>query len=118
MLLFGSSTTSMFVVSIAPDFALKMMFGETLTGSLAEVFVRSWGVLVGVVGLMLIYGAFNDPVRKLVLSVAAVGKLAFLTLLLTTGDAYLAKTAATVVFDGLAVVLFTLYIMTAKSEPT
>ena len=105
------------MVSITPDFALEMMFGETLPGPLAEVFVRSWGVMVGVVGLMLIYGAFNDPVRKLVLSVAAIGKLAFIVLLLTIGDAYLAKTAVTVAFDGLAVVLFALYIFTVKSEP-
>lgn len=52
---------------------------------LAEIVVRNWGVLIAIVGGMLIYGAFQPNVRRLVLTVAGASKLAFIVLILLFG---------------------------------
>ncbi|MFN0062037.1 MAG: hypothetical protein ACKVPX_05930 [Myxococcaceae bacterium] len=58
----------MFYAALSPQAALLSTFGEALEGPVAEIVVRNWGALVGVVGLLLIYGAFNPPVRRVALS--------------------------------------------------
>jgi len=87
------------------------MFGAELPGPLAEVLVRNWGLLVGGVGLMLIYAAFNPAVRRLVVTVAIISKLAFIGLNLAYGQMYLAKTAPSLVFDAIVVAVFALYLI-------
>ena len=115
MLVTGVLTASILYYAIAPNAALTADFGHGLDGPLAELIVRNWGVLVGLVGLMLIYGAFVPPARRLVLSVAALSKAAFVLLLLTVGSAYLSQRIRfAVVVDGLEVVLFTAYLLTTR----
>ena len=123
MLVAGALTTTMLYVAIAPDAAMQANFGQTLQGPLAELIVRNWGLLVGLVGLMLIYGAFVPPARRLVLSVAALSKGVFVILLLTVGHDYLHQTIRiAVVVDGLEALLFTTYLLTtrhaARPEPS
>lgn len=111
MLVAGILTASMFQYAIAPQAALTADFGQGLDGPLAELLVRNWGVLVGLVGLMLIYGAFVPPARRLVLSVAALSKLAFVILTLTVGSVYLAQRIRyAVIVDSLEVLLFATYL--------
>jgi hypothetical protein len=115
MLVTGVLTASIFYYAIAPNAALTADFGHALDGPLAELIVRNWGVLVGLVGLMLIYGAFVPPARRLVLSVAALSKAAFVLLLITVGSVYLTQRIRfAVVVDGLEVVLFTAYLLTTR----
>jgi hypothetical protein len=115
MLVTGVLTASIFYYAIAPNAALTADFGHGLDGPLAELIVRNWGVLVGLVGLMLIYGAFVPPARRLVLSVAALSKAAFVLLLITVGSVYLTQRIRfAVVVDGLEVVLFTAYLLTTR----
>ncbi len=116
MLVSGVVTSTMLIAVIAPTAALEFMFGESLQGPLAEIIVRNWGVLIGAVGLMLIYGAFNARVRKLVVVVALSSKLAFIGLILTFGSAYLSKTGASILFDAVVVVLFVMYLVGVQSE--
>ena len=112
MLITGILTASMFYNAIAPDAALRSSFGQGLEGPLAELIVRNWGVLVGLVGLMLIYGAFVPPARRLVLSVAALSKAAFVILLLTVGHDYLGQRIGVALWvDGLEVLLFVTYLL-------
>ena len=63
MLVSGLLTITMFYAAIAPQAALQSTFGETLEEPLASLIVRNWGVLIGLVGGMLLYGAFCPPVR-------------------------------------------------------
>lgn len=56
-------TATMLYASIAPSAALQSTFGESLDGPLADLIVRNWGALIGLVGGMLIYGAFHPPAR-------------------------------------------------------
>ena len=108
MLVSGVLTCSMFYVAIAPQAALNRMFGDTLEGPLAEIIVRNWGALIGLVGVMLIYGAYDPPGRPMILTVAAVSKLIYIGLVLTYGGKYLSKAWLSVGSDSLEVALFLL----------
>jgi hypothetical protein len=123
MLVTGVLTASIFYYAIAPHAALTADFGHSLEGPLAELIVRNWGVLVGLVGLMLVYGAFMPPARRLVLSVATLSKIAFVVLMLTVGGDYLGQRIRfAVIVDSLEVLLFATYLLTtrhvARPQPT
>lgn len=111
MLVSGALTFTMIYAAIAPQAALQSTFGDTLQGPLAEIIVRNWGVLIALIGAMLIYGAFNPPVRRLVLVIAGISKLAFIGLVLSNGAAYLGHQAGiAIVLDSVWVVLFAWYL--------
>ena len=116
MLVSGALTCTMVYAAIAPQAALHATFGETLDGPLAEVVVRNWGALITLVGLILIWGAFNPPVRSLVLAVAGTSKLVFAGLVLAHGGRYLSQQAGiAIAVDLLWVVLFAWYLLSARA---
>ncbi len=111
MLVSGVLTCSMIFAAIAPQSALHSMFGLTLEGAIAEIVVRNWGALIAIVGAMLIYGAYHPPSRPLVLTVASVSKLIFISLVLLFGRQYLDHQAGVaVVGDSVMVLLFVIYL--------
>jgi len=117
MLVAGLLTATMLYYAFAPTAAMTSAFGQALDGPLAELIVRNWGVLVGLVGLMLIYGAVMPPARRLVLSVAVISKAVFVLLLLTVGSDYLGQPIRmAVVIDGLEVLLFVAYLLATGHE--
>ena len=119
MLVSGLLTCTMFYAAIAPQAALRLMFGEELSGAVAQIVVRNWGALIGLGGLMLVFGAFNPPVRRFSLSVAGLSKLAFSGLVLFYGRQYLGYQAGAAVVGDLAMVLlFAMYLLTAPHEAT
>src|SRR5690242_15150188 len=87
MLVSGLLTLTMVQAAISPRRALESTFGASLEGPLAEIVVRNWGALVALVGAMLIYGAYRTASRPLVLTVAALSKAVFISLVLTYGFA-------------------------------
>jgi hypothetical protein len=116
MLVSGVLTSTMFYAAIAPKQALASTFGETLEGDVAEIVVRNWGVLIGMIGLMQIYGAFSPSSRPLVLMFAGISKLVFIGLVLSHGTQFLSHQAGiAVVIDALMVILFFIYLVSAKS---
>jgi hypothetical protein len=110
MLIAGALTCSMIYAAIAPQAALRTTFGEALTGPVAEIVVRNWGVLITLIGAMLIYGAFHAPVRALVLAVAAASKIAFIGLVLAHGGRFLGSAGIALAIDAVLVVLFVAYL--------
>jgi hypothetical protein len=101
----------MFSAAFAPAQAMVSNFGEPLAGPASTIIVRSWGALVGLVGLMLLYGAFVPSTRTLVLLVAAISKAIFIALVLSHGSRYLGHQAGiAVVVDGVMVLLFGWYL--------
>lgn len=119
MLISGFLTSSMIYAAIDPQRALGSMFGATLEGPLAEVLVRNWGVLVTLIGLLLIYAAFNPQVRTIVLVQAAVSKAVFVALLLAYFSQYLAPQALfTIALDSVTVLVFGWYLLRAAVDPT
>lgn len=111
MLVSGVLTSTLLLAAIAPDSALTMIFGETLEGPLSDIIVRNWGVLVGLVGMLLIYGAFNEHVRKLILVLALTSKVTFVGLILAFGSSYLSKVWTSIAIDTLFIVLFVVYLL-------
>ena len=116
MLVSGALTCTMAYAAIAPQAALRSTFGETLEGPLADIVVRNWGALITLMGVMLIYGAFNPAVRSFALAVAGTSKLAFIALVLSHGGRYLGEQAGiAIAIDTVWVVLFALYLLGGKS---
>jgi hypothetical protein len=112
MLVSGALTSTMLYAAIAPQAALRATFGDTLEGPLAEIVVRNWGALVGLVGAMLLYGAYDPPGRPFILTVAGVSKLVFIGLVLSHGSEYLGHQAGVaVVIDLVMVALFIGYLV-------
>ena len=115
MILAGVLTSTMFYAAIAPEAALQSTFGETLSGPLARIVVRNWGALIGLVGLMLIYGAVNPVVRPLVVIVAGASKVVFVALVLSNGARYLASQAGVaIVIDVAMIALFAWYLIGSR----
>ena len=116
MLVSGLLTATMVQAAITPDAALQSNFGETVSGPLAYLVVRNWGVLIALVGGMLIYGAFNPLQRSLVLIVAGASKVIFIALVLSEGTRYVSHQAGVAIaIDSLMVVLFGWYLVAARS---
>ena len=115
MLAGGVLTCTMALAIVAPQLALQRTFGASLEGPLAEVVVRSWGMLVTLVGTMLIYAAYRPVHRPLVLLVAAVSKAALLLLIAGPGRDFAATATPVIVADGLMVVLFIVYLLSSKA---
>lgn len=116
MLVSGALTCTMVYAAIAPQAALRATFGETLEGPVAEIVVRNWGALIGLMGAMLIWGAFNPHVRSLVLTIAGASKLVFIVLVLSHGGRYLGHQAGiAIAIDLVWVALFACYLLSARA---
>lgn len=117
MLASGVLTCSMLFATLAPQAALRNMLGDSIQGPIAEIVVRNWGALIALVGAMLIYGAYNAVNRPLILVVAGVSKLVFITLVLSFGSQYLGQQAVVaVVGDGIMIGLYVGYLLAMRSR--
>lgn len=117
MLASGALTCTMFYAAIAPQAALRSVFGETLEGPVAEIVVRNWGALITLVGGMLIYGAYDPPARPLILTVAGMSKVVFIGLVLAYGKQSLGHQAGiSVVIDLVMVALFAAYLVAVRRK--
>ena len=117
MLVSGILTMTMLYAAVAPHAALTSNFGHTVEGPLAELIVRNWGVLIGLIGAMLIYGAFDPPGRPFILTIAGISKFAFIVLVLTFGREYLGQPIRlAVVIDAIWVVVFAAYLVGSRAS--
>jgi len=114
MALSGLLTLTMLYAAIAPAAAVQSMFGETADGAMASIVVPNWGVLIGLMGALLLWGAYHAPSRRLALIVAGASKVAFVGLILARGQHYLDGLGVAVVVDSVMVVLFASYLLFAR----
>ena len=112
MLISGALTFTMVFAAIAPHETLNSMFGKDLNGPLAEIIVRNWGALITLIGGMIIYGAYNLAVRKLVLIVAVLSKLTFISLVIFNGFGQ--KLFLALSFDVILIVIFSIYLFSNR----
>ena len=107
MLVSGLLTLTMIYAAFVPQAALQKTFGATLDGPLAEFVVRNWGALIGLIGAMLIYGAYQPAVRQLVLLIAGLSKRVFIGLVLLHGREHLTQPLmVSIAVDEIVIVLF------------
>ena len=118
MLFAGIVTCTTFAATIAPQAALSAMFGTHLTEPLADLIVRSWGLLVFLMGALLIYGALNEPSRRLCMITVGASKTGFLALILLFGKQYLETLWTTVLFDSMVVIVLGVYLFAGGKKPT
>ena len=103
--------------AIAPEAALESNFGESLDGPVADVVVRNWGVLIGLIGAMLIYAARHPALRPMTLTVAGASKAVFIALVLSHGRAFLGGQAGiAVLVDAIWVVVFAAYLVSTRGS--
>lgn len=114
MVVAGLLTLTMLYAAVSPEAAVQSFFRETPDGAMASIVVPNWGILIGLMGALLIYGAFHPPSRKLALVVAGASKIAFIALILMQGDRYLASLQTAVIVDSVMVVLFVIYLIFGK----
>lgn len=114
MLISGVLTSTMVFAAITPELALNLMFGSSLKGAIAEVVVRNWGALIALMGGMLIYGAYIIEVRNLVLTVAGLSKIIFISLVVLNGFGI--KLLSAITFDAVLVLVFFYYIFTNEKK--
>lgn len=116
MLVSGLLTCTMFLALFSPEASLKSNFAETIEGPVEEIIVRNWGALIGMIGIMLIYGAFNVSVRKFVLVIAGITKIIFISLVLSSGIKYSGLGVGTaIIADSVMVVLYVAYLLLSRS---
>ncbi len=119
MLVSGVLTCTMLYAAVAPRAALQATFGDTLDGPVAEIVVRNWGVLIGLMGGMLMYGAYHPTARPLVLTVTGLSKLTFIVLIASLGRRFLAYQAGVaVVSDVIQIALFLGYLLHTPLRPS
>lgn len=116
MLVSGLLTSTMIYGVISPEASISSTFGHALSGDLANTIVRSWGALITLVGLMLIYGAFNPANRKFAATIGGVSKLIYVGLLINLGDPYLSKAAVVVGFDTVVALTLLAYVALGDQE--
>lgn len=114
MVISGLLTLTMLEAAITPGAAIQRMFQETPSGAFETVIAPNWGILIGLMGALLIYGAWHAPSRKLALVVAGASKVAFITLILMQGARYLPGLQTAVIVDSVMVALFAAYIVFGK----
>ena len=116
MLICGLLTCSMFLGLFSPEASLNSNFGEPLVTGPENVVVRGWSALIGLMGVMLIYGAFKPTVRQFSLVIVGISKVIFITLVLSFGSHYLSFGVGTaIVVDLVMIFLFILYLIFSKS---
>lgn len=115
MLVSGILTCSMFLALVSPSYSLQSNFGEPMPGPPSEIIVRNWGALIGLIGVMLIYGAFVEKVRGFAVVIAGLSKAIFITLVLVYGKQYLGFGAGTaVIADTIMIVFYAAYLLLSR----
>ena len=116
MLVSGALTATMFYGLFAPEAALQSMFGASFNGPLESLVVRSWSALVGLMGVVLIYGALNEKHRVFAISIAASSKVIFVALVLLYGAQYLGKATPAIAMDCVVIFLASVYLIAVRLE--
>ena len=116
MLVSGVLTFTMFYGLFAPQAALESMFGVSFNGTLENIVIRSWSALVGLIGVILIYGFFSPKNRVFSISVAAFSKVVFVSLVLLYGQEFLGKAASAIAMDCVVIILSVAYLFSVRMQ--
>ena len=116
MLVSGVLTFTMFYGLFAPQAALESMFGVSFNGTLENIVIRSWSALVGLMGVILIYGFFSQKNRVFSISVAAFSKVVFVSLVLLYGQEFLGKAGSAIAMDCVVIILSVVYLFAVRMQ--
>lgn len=115
MIVSGVLTCTMVTVAFTPAETLRSILGTWPEGPEADLVARNWGILIGLMGAMLVYGAFHPAVRTMALIVAGGSKAVFIALVLAQGSRFLSYQAGmAVAVDAVWVLLFAAYLWSTR----
>ena len=112
MLICGLLTCAMLLGLFSPESSLRSNFGEAMVTGPENLVVRGWSALIGLMGIMLIYGAFRPAVRNYSLIIAGINKIIFIGLILIFGTQYMPfGLGKAIVVDAIMILLFAVYLL-------
>lgn len=113
----GLLTLTMLRAVIDPAGAVATYFGEPLTGPAADLVVRNWGALIGLIGALLVYTAVTGRHRRLIVLIAAISKTVFIALGLIYASAHLTgQLGLALLVDAVFVAIFAAYLMAGPAD--
>ena len=107
----GAATALAVAQFVAPPQLLRLTYGQAPTDAASLMLARHWGLLIGCVGVLLIYSAFYTPVRVPVMVFAVIEKVAFGASILATNLRHQFLAAAAAVGDLLIAFVYVLYLV-------
>jgi hypothetical protein len=112
----GVATCSMISLALAPRFTTRFVFGESITGPIGELVARSWGVMIFLGGLLLIYASVHPEARLPILLFSIFGKSSFVVPVLAQTPRFLKRRAFTMAFGDVAmIVCFAWYLIASHT---
>ena len=85
LILVGLINIAPIMVFFSPS-QTKRLYGIELEGENLSILMRHRGVLLAIVGMALIYGAFKPELRLFVIALALISKIAFIFLTFSASD--------------------------------
>jgi hypothetical protein len=95
---------------LLPQPFLRLGFGVKSTDGVTVLFVRSWGVLVFVIGGLIVYSAYVPTARTPVLTAAAIEKFALVGLIFFGPVNRTTAMTAIAIIDGFFATLYVAYL--------
>jgi hypothetical protein len=119
MLVSGALTCTMVSAAFTPGESLQSIFGAWPESPETDLVARNWGILIGLMGVLLVYGAFHPAIRKTALVVAGASKAVFVALVLAQGARFLSYQAGiAVAVDSAWVLVFAAYLLSTRARRT
>ena len=94
-----------------PHPMLKLLFGVENSDSTTLFLARHWALLIFLVGVLLVYGAYHPAIRDPIMVVASVEKLVFAMLIFFVPMSKTPVATSLAVGDSSFVVLYLLYFL-------
>jgi hypothetical protein len=95
----------------APTKLLRLIYGQTQADAASVMLARHWGLLVGCVGILLVYAAFEPAVRVHFMIFAVIEKVALGALILGSNLRRQSPAAAIAVGDLLISLIYIAYLV-------
>ena len=106
----GVITATMFLQFLAPREIVRLMDDDVIADPVSLLVARHWGLLVGLLGALLVYAAFEPALRGPVVWVALIEKLALAGMLLSPAMRRRGRAASVAAGDLLMSLLYALYL--------
>jgi len=98
-------------VFLQPVKQVALIYGENLTGTAVTMLVRHWGLLITGAGVLLIFAAFNPPLRTPMMVLGVAEKILLAGSILATPLRRRPIPIVIAVIDLLIVLLYILYLI-------
>jgi len=106
----GALTASAIGLFIAPEWTIRRVYGDTLSGEAARGVVRHWGLLLFCVGTLLVSAAFHPVLRNPALVLGSVEKAGFVVCVFGTSLRHSRVASFAAIADAAMALLYVLYL--------